>query len=159
MGKIVSQRQLAKIRNHCRLSSQTVVFTNGCFDIIHRGHVEYLSKAKSLGDILIVAINSDKSVRRLKGKGRPVINEKDRAFILSHLDMVDYVTLFDSLTPLSLIRKISPDVLVKGGDYDADSIVGAADVKASGGKVKVMPYLRGYSSSAVIGKLKKGKRK
>jgi len=127
-----------------------VVFTNGCFDIIHRGHVEYLAKARKLGDLLIVGLNGDSSVRKLKGKGRPVISQRDRAFILSHLDMVDYVVVFDTLTPKRLIRKMAPDILVKGGDYDPQTIVGAADVRAFGGKVVTLPYIPGRSSSAII---------
>lgn len=127
-----------------------MVFTNGCFDIIHRGHVEYLAKARKLGDLLIVGLNGDSSVRKLKGKGRPVISQRDRAFILSHLDMVDYVVVFDTLTPKRLIRKMAPDILVKGGDYDPQTIVGAADVRAFGGKVVTLPYIPGRSSSAII---------
>jgi rfaE bifunctional protein nucleotidyltransferase chain/domain len=150
MGKIVSQSDVLKIRKACRRKGQIVVFTNGCFDIIHPGHVKYLAKAKQLGDVLIVGINSDKSVRQLKGKGRPVMNQKDRATILSHLDMVDYVTIFGTLTPRALIKKLMPDVLVKGADYKKDEIVGANEVEATGGKVVIIPFVRGRSTSRII---------
>lgn len=155
MGKIVSQTELIKIRKALRRMSQTVVFTNGCFDIIHRGHVEYLAKAKKLGDILIVALNTDSSVRKLKGKSRPVTKLADRAFIMSHLDMVDYVTSFGSDTPQAIISKLLPDILVKGGDYKPDDIVGAKEVRASGGRVKVIPFVKGRSSSGIISQILK----
>ena len=129
-----------------------MVFTNGWFDIIHRGHVEYLAKAKKLGDILIIGLNTDKSVAKLKGAGRPVVKLKDRAVVLSHLDMVDYVTSFGTLTPKALISKLLPDILVKGGDYKPDEIVGAKEVKTAGGKVVVIPFLKGRSTSEIIKK-------
>ncbi|OQX91013.1 MAG: D-glycero-beta-D-manno-heptose 1-phosphate adenylyltransferase [candidate division Zixibacteria bacterium 4484_95] len=155
MGRMVSQKDALKIRNSCRRKRQIVVFTNGCFDIIHPGHIKYLAKAKQLGDILIVGLNSDKSVRQLKGKGRPVMSQKDRATILSHLDMVDYVTIFGTLTPHTLIKKLMPDVLVKGGDYEESEIVGAREVKASGGKVVIIPFIKGRSTSRIISAFKK----
>lgn len=154
MGKIVSQSRAVEIRDRCRRLRRKVVFTNGCFDIIHRGHIEYLAKAKKLGDLLIVGLNGDNSVRKLKGKGRPVIRQQDRAFILSHLDMVDYVVMFDTLTPKRLIKKIAPDILVKGGDYDPRTIVGADEVKAFGGKVITLPYIPGRSTSAIINRVR-----
>ena len=132
-----------------------MVFTNGCFDIIHRGHVEYLAKAKKLGDILIIGLNTDKSVAKLKGSGRPVVRLKDRAVVMSHLDMVDYVTSFGTLTPKALISKLLPDILVKGGDYKPDEIVGAKEVKAAGGKVVVIPFLKGRSTSEIIFSMRK----
>lgn len=150
MGEIVSQKEALKVRNNYRLKRQVVVFTNGCFDIIHPGHIKYLAKAKQLGDILIVGLNNDKSVKQLKGKGRPVMNQKDRATILSHLDMVDYVTIFGTLTPHTLIKKLMPDVLVKGADYKKDEIVGANEVEATGGKVVIIPFVRGRSTSRII---------
>jgi rfaE bifunctional protein nucleotidyltransferase chain/domain len=155
MCKIVSQNQFAKIRNSLRKQGKVVVFTNGCFDIIHRGHVEYLAKAKKLGDILIIGLNSDSSVRKLKGKGRPVIKMPDRAIVLSHLDMVDYIVEFGALTPKALIKKLLPDILVKGGDYNPDNIVGADDVKAAGGRVTTIPFVKGRSSSGIIAQLMK----
>lgn len=155
MGKIVSQSQFLKIRKACRRKGQKVVFTNGCFDLIHRGHVEYLAKAKKLGDILIVALNTDASVRRLKGAGRPLTKLADRAYIMSHLDMVDYVTSFGADTPQAIIAKILPDILVKGSDYNPDDIVGAKEVREAGGKVVVIPFVKGHSSSGIIKRLKK----
>ncbi len=157
MGKTISQSEAVAIRNRYRRLGKKVVFTNGCFDIIHRGHIEYLAKARKLGDLLIVGLNSDNSVRKLKGKGRPVIRQQDRAFILSHLDMVDYVVIFDSLTPLRLIRKLAPDVLVKGGDYKPANIVGADDVRAAGGEVVIIGYIPGRSTSAIIDRLRVSK--
>jgi rfaE bifunctional protein nucleotidyltransferase chain/domain len=155
MGKVISQAEALKVRQACRRKNQTVVFTNGCFDIIHRGHVEYLAKAKKLGDILIVALNTDSSVRKLKGKARPVMKLADRAYIMTHLDMVDYVTSFGTLTPKAIIASLLPDILVKGGDYEADEIVGADDVRKAGGKVVVIPFVKGRSSSDIIKKLKR----
>ncbi len=155
MGKIVSQSELIKIRKSLKRKGQTVVFTNGCFDIIHRGHVEYLAKAKKLGDVLIVALNTDSSVRKLKGKNRPITKLADRALIMSHLDMVDYVTSFGAETPKAIISKLLPDILVKGGDYKPDDIVGASEVRAAGGKVKVIPFVKGRSSSGLINKIER----
>ena len=131
-----------------------IVFTNGCFDIIHRGHVEYLSKAKSYGDILIVGLNSDVSVNKLKGKSRPFINEEDRAFILSSLKAVDAVVRFNEDTPHTIISKIIPDVLVKGGDYKIEEIVGRDTVEQNGGKVVTIQFMKGYSTSILIEKIK-----
>jgi rfaE bifunctional protein nucleotidyltransferase chain/domain len=155
MGKIVTQNKLQKIRTILKKRGQVVVFTNGCFDIIHRGHVEYLAKAKRMGDILIIGINSDKSVRRLKGPGRPVVKMPDRAIVLSHLDMVDYVVEFGTLTPKALITKLLPDILVKGGDYAPENIVGASEVKSAGGKVVTIPLVKGRSTSGMISKISK----
>ncbi len=156
MGKIVSQSQLLKIRKACKRKGQVVVFTNGCFDLIHRGHVEYLSEAKKLGDILVVALNTDSSVQRLKGPSRPLTKLADRAYIMSHLDMVDYVTFFGADTPKSIISKLLPDILVKGGDYVEATIVGAEEVRAAGGTVEVIPFVKGRSSSGIIRRMKKG---
>jgi rfaE bifunctional protein nucleotidyltransferase chain/domain len=155
MGQIVSQNQLVNIRKSLRKNGKVVVFTNGCFDIIHRGHVEYLAKAKKMGDILIIGLNSDKSVRRLKGAGRPVVKMPDRAIVLAHLDMVDYVVEFGSLTPKALISKLLPDILVKGGDYSPEDIVGASEVKSSGGKVVTIPLVKGRSTTGMISKISK----
>ncbi|MGA1414801.1 MAG: D-glycero-beta-D-manno-heptose 1-phosphate adenylyltransferase, partial [Candidatus Kapaibacteriota bacterium] len=118
-----------------------IVFTNGCFDILHKGHVAYLQAAKSLGDILIVGMNTDDSVKRLKGSERPVNSLEDRAFVLSSLRSVDYVVPFDEDTPLSLIESIMPDILVKGGDYTIDTIIGAKEVIAHGGAVEIIPFV------------------
>jgi len=132
-----------------------IVMTNGCFDLLHPGHISYLKKAKSFGDILVVAINSDTSVSELKGIKRPINKLADRAVILSSLSMVDYVISFDSLTPLELYKKILPDVLVKGGDYKLDEIEGAQEIIESGGKVKIVKYIEGYSSSSIVEKIVK----
>ena len=131
-----------------------IVFTNGCFDILHRGHVEYLNKARKKGDILIVGLNSDDSVKRLKGPQRPYVNESDRAFILINLKSVDAVVLFKEDTPESIIKKIIPDVLVKGGDYSKDNIVGKEIVEKNGGKVLTIELIKGKSSSSLIQKIK-----
>lgn len=131
-----------------------IVFTNGCFDILHRGHVTYLNQARDLGDLLIVGINSDESVKRLKGLERPVNMLEDRAYVLSALKSVDYVIPFEEDTPLDLINLIMPDILVKGGDYTIDRIVGAQDVLAHGGRVEIIPFVPGKSTSAIIDTIK-----
>lgn len=127
-----------------------VVFTNGCFDILHRGHVEYLAKAADMGDVLVVGLNTDASVRRLKGDGRPVNNEEARALVLASLSFVDAVVLFDEDTPYELIKAIRPDVLVKGADYKVEEIVGYDIVTSYGGKVVTVPLVEGYSSSKYL---------
>ena len=131
-----------------------IVFTNGCFDILHRGHVTYLNQARDLGDLLIVGINSDESVKRLKGLERPVNMLEDRAYVLSALKSVDYVIPFEEDTPLDLINLIMPDILVKGGDYTIDRIVGAQEVLAHGGRVEIIPFVPGKSTSAIIDTIK-----
>lgn len=130
--------------------SGTLVFTNGCFDLLHRGHVSYLSEARALGDVLVVGLNSDDSVRRLKGPSRPVNSQDDRAYVLAGLEAVDWVTLFDSDTPLALISALLPDVLVKGGDYRVEEIVGAEQVAAAGGRTVVIPLVPGRSTTAIL---------
>jgi D-beta-D-heptose 7-phosphate kinase/D-beta-D-heptose 1-phosphate adenosyltransferase len=134
---------------------RTIVFTNGCFDIIHAGHIQYLADAKKLGDVLIIGLNSDDSVRRLKGNSRPLNDQTARAAVLSALKSVDYVTIFEEDTPYELIKALKPDILVKGGDYNHDNIVGADIVEESGGKVVVIPFLTGYSTSSLIEKIRK----
>lgn len=136
-----------------KFQSQKVVFTNGCFDIIHRGHVEYLAKAASLGNRLIVAINTDRSVSALKGPNRPVNDEHTRAEVMAAFGFVDSVILFDEETPLNLITQLKPHVLVKGGDYTPDTIVGADVVKANGGEVLTIPFIDGFSTSSIINKI------
>ena len=131
-----------------------IVFTNGCFDILHRGHVEYLSQAKSYGDILIVGLNSDISVKKLKGEERPFVSEEDRAYILSGLSAVDAIVIFNEDTPYHLISKIIPDVLVKGGDYKVEDIVGREIVEKNGGKVVTVSFVNGNSTSLLINKIK-----
>ena len=142
---------LKKIRE----DNKKIVFTNGCFDILHVGHVRYLSKAKKLGNILIVGLNSDQSVKKLKGDNRPINIFEDRAMLLSSLRFVDLVIMFEEKTPENLIKKIKPDILVKGGDYDIKDIVGYKTVIENGGEVKVHGYKDGYSSSNYINKIKK----
>ena len=135
--------------------NKKIVFTNGCFDILHVGHVRYLSKAKKLGNILIVGLNSDKSVKKLKGDNRPINIFEDRATLLASLRFVDLVIIFEEKTPENLIKKIKPDILVKGGDYDIKDIVGYKTVIENGGEVKVLRFQEGYSSSNYINKIKK----
>ena len=136
-----------------RLKDKKIVFTNGCFDILHPGHIHILSKAKSLGDTLVVGLNSDLSVKKLKGDKRPLVSEDDRSRVLLSLRFVDYVIIFNELTPLKVIKKIKPDFLVKGGDYNENDIVGSDFVKASGGQVEIIKFLDGYSSSNYIDNL------
>jgi D-glycero-beta-D-manno-heptose 1-phosphate adenylyltransferase len=133
-----------------RFLNNRIVFTNGCFDILHRGHIEYLSQARDKGTILVIGLNSDASVRRIKGEGRPVQDELSRAHTLASLRFVDAVVLFDEDTPLELITFIQPDVLVKGGDYTEETIVGADVVGANGGEVVVIPLVGGYSTSNIL---------
>jgi rfaE bifunctional protein nucleotidyltransferase chain/domain len=145
----------SEIKDHLKnLKNKKIVFTNGCFDILHVGHVRYLSQAKALGDILVVGINSDRSVSQLKGPTRPIQNENDRAEILSSLKSVDLVTIFDEETPLELIKLLQPDVLVKGGDWSIDKIVGSDIVLAKGGKVLSLDFIEGRSTTKIIEKSK-----
>lgn len=137
---------------HAGMPAAKVVFTNGCFDILHRGHLCYLAKARDLGDCLVVGINSDASVKRLKGNSRPVNCEYDRSLMLASLEMVDYVIMFEDDTPLELIKAVRPDVLVKGGDYDINQIVGADFVRNNGGNVMTIPFVEGYSTTNIISK-------
>jgi rfaE bifunctional protein nucleotidyltransferase chain/domain len=148
--KIVDRRSLPGLLKKSVPPERTVVFTNGCFDILHPGHLHLLSSAKELGDLLIVGLNSDTSVKKLKGEKRPVMDEHSRAVMLASLEWVDYVVLFSEETPLELIREIGPDLLVKGGDYLPDEIVGADIVKAKGGKTITVPLLEGFSSTKFI---------
>ena len=133
-----------------RKKNTDIVFTNGCFDLLHKGHLDLLSKASTYGDILIVGLNSDSSVRKIKGKERPIENEKIRSKNLLKLNYVNYVIIFDSETPQDLIKTIVPNVLVKGGDYNDTTIIGAKEVISNGGKVKIIPLTAGYSTSSII---------
>jgi D-beta-D-heptose 7-phosphate kinase/D-beta-D-heptose 1-phosphate adenosyltransferase len=151
-GKIVPRDFF--VRNDFKRHGQKIVFTNGCFDVLHYGHVHYLLQAKALGDILVIGLNSDDSVRRLKGPTRPINGENERAFVLAALVCVDYVTLFEEDTPEELIKVLRPDVLVKGGDYTLDNIVGADFVTQNGGTVTTIPFVEGFSSTRIIEKLK-----
>lgn len=152
-SKIYTLESLARLRNQWGMLSKKVVFTNGCFDIIHRGHNTYLLQAAEYGNKLIVGVNTDHSVRKLKGENRPVVDEYSRAFNLACHTYIDAVILFDEDTPLNLIHQLKPDVLIKGGDYTFDTIVGAQDVVAYGGQVEIIPFLEGYSTTAIVEKI------
>jgi rfaE bifunctional protein nucleotidyltransferase chain/domain len=154
--KILSCDDLLSERAHLRAASKKLVFTNGVFDILHVGHVRYLEAARALGDALVVAINSDRTVRELKGDGRPLMKEDERAEILAALRAVSYVTIFDDISPRTLIAVLLPDVLVKGGDYALDEIHGREEVEASGGRVISLPFIEGVSSSGIIERIKTG---
>jgi D-beta-D-heptose 7-phosphate kinase/D-beta-D-heptose 1-phosphate adenosyltransferase len=153
VGIIVNRETLKQSLLSWREAGQVIVFTNGCFDILHRGHVEYLNSAKNLGDILVLGLNSDESVKRLKGPDRPVVSEDDRAFILSQLISVDAVVIFDEDTPIPLLKLIKPDILVKGGDYGLDQVVGREIVEENGGKVMTIALVEGKSTTDLIGKI------
>ncbi|GAB4454864.1 MAG: hypothetical protein OHK0036_18490 [Bacteroidia bacterium] len=148
--KIVSKEDLKRVAFREHYFGKKIVFTNGCFDILHPGHVYYLNKAKSFGDILIVGLNSDASVKRLKGEKRPIHPQDKRAEVLASILCVDYICIFEEDTPLNLIQMVQPDVLVKGGDYTIDKIVGADFVIQNGGKVEIIPYLEGFSTTKII---------
>jgi D-beta-D-heptose 7-phosphate kinase/D-beta-D-heptose 1-phosphate adenosyltransferase len=152
--KILSQDRAARVRARLRAGGQRLVFTNGCFDLLHVGHVRYLREARGLGDALLVAINSDRAVRELKGAGRPVMPEGERAEVLAALEVVSYVTLFDELSPRPLIAKLLPDVLVKGGDYALSEIHGREEVEAAGGRVVALPFVEGASTTDIIERIK-----
>jgi rfaE bifunctional protein nucleotidyltransferase chain/domain len=153
--KIKILDELIVIREHLRKENRTVVFTNGVFDILHRGHVEYLYKARTYGDVLILGLNSDRSVRIVKGKGKPLITQENRAVVLAGLASVDYICIFDEETPLRIIQKLQPDVLVKGGDYGLGEIVGREVVESAGGEVLTIPLIPDLSTTDVIAKVKK----
>ena len=152
--KILSPDQLAEVRARLRAEGRRLVFTNGCFDLLHVGHARYLAAARELGDALLVAVNSDAAVRELKGAGRPVMNESERAEMLAALAAVSYVTVFAGLSPRALIAELLPDVLVKGGDYALDEIHGREEVEAAGGRVVSLPFVEGASTTGVIERIK-----
>lgn len=152
-SKIKSVEELLDNLSHCRSEGRQIVFTNGCFDILHHGHVEYLAKASDLGDYLVVGLNTDASVRRLKGESRPINDAFSRAFLLSALQFVDAVVYFDEDTPYELIKIVQPDVLVKGSDYAPESIVGYDIVTERGGKVVTIDLVEGFSTTSIISKL------
>lgn len=155
-NKIKSLRELQAIVRDLRSQGKKVVFTNGCFDLLHRGHTRYLEQARSLGDALIVAMNSDSSVRALKGEGRPILPEEERAEVLAALASVDYVIIFEELDPARIIAILEPDVLVKGGDYPLDRIVGRETVEARGGRVLSLPLIEGSSTTEIINRILNG---
>lgn len=152
--KILDDKSLDKKLNLWREEGKSIVFSNGCFDILHRGHVEYLSKAADLGDILIIGLNTDDSVKRLKGPSRPVNDEKARAVVLAALEFVDAIMFFEEDTPYNLIKRVQPDVLVKGKDYKAEDIVGYDIVTAKGGKVETIELVEGFSTTKTIEKMR-----
>ena len=153
---LLSRESISRVSLELKLNSKKIVFTNGCFDVIHSGHVHYLTEAKKLGDMLIIGLNTDDSVKRLKGKDRPINNQSDRAIVLDALKPVDFVVFFDEDTPLDLIKIINPDVLVKGADYKIEEIVGADFVQQNGGQVITIKFVEGKSSTSIINKLKQG---
>jgi len=153
MGRIVELDELLAMRREWRHYGTKVVFTNGCFDLIHRGHVEYLQRARALADVLVIGLNTDASVQRLKGPTRPITSEEDRAVVLAALECVDYVVFFDADTPLELIRALQPEVLAKGEDYQIHEIVGHDIVQAAGGRVERIPLTYGHATSQIIAKI------
>jgi D-beta-D-heptose 7-phosphate kinase/D-beta-D-heptose 1-phosphate adenosyltransferase len=152
LDKILAQAELMARYGHPR--AFRLVFTNGCFDLLHPGHVLYLAEARARGDALVVGLNSDASVRRIKGVGHPVVSERDRATVLAGLASVDAVTLFSEDTPAELIGTLLPDVLIKGGDYDVESVVGRDAVLAAGGTVEIVPLVGGYSTTALVERIR-----
>jgi len=152
--KIVSLPELTPLVNYWKSEGKKIVFTNGCFDLLHAGHITYLTEAASLGDILIIGLNSDDSVSRIKGPSRPVNNETTRSVVLGAMSFIDAVVFFNEDTPLELIKQLLPDVLVKGGDYQIENIAGAKETIENGGTVQVLSFLPGYSSTAIIDKIK-----
>ncbi len=150
MSALKSREEILAIRKELKASGKNVVFTNGCFDILHAGHVDYLTKAKSSGDVLIIGLNSDASVRRIKGEKRPIVPQEERGFLLSSLKAVDYVTLFEEDTPFEIISALIPDVLIKGADWPLDKIVGRDVVEANGGKVQTIEFVNPSSTTNII---------
>ena len=153
-AKILQREEVLAIIQRLRSAKKKIAFTNGCFDILHLGHVRYLREAKRQGDVLVVGMNSDGSTRRLKGPGRPLVPEGDRAEMLAALEMVDYVTIFNEDTPMELIATLEPDVLVKGADYRIEDVVGRATVEARGGRVVIIPLVEGRSTTNMIEKIR-----
>jgi len=154
MGKIVSQDELVQVTAREKRAGRRVIFTNGCFDLLHPGHVRCLAEARALGDVLVVAINSDRSVRGNKGPERPLVPEQDRAEVLAGLASVDYVTIFDEPTPRELISRVLPSVLVKGADWALDQVAGREEVEAAGGSVVSVPLAPGYSTTSIIQRIR-----
>ncbi|MCR5260729.1 MAG: D-glycero-beta-D-manno-heptose 1-phosphate adenylyltransferase [Candidatus Gastranaerophilales bacterium] len=157
MREAVERKDLQNLIKKLRSEGKTIVTTNGCFDILHVGHVRYLEETKKFGDVLIVALNSDKSVRALKGEGRPINNEKDRAEVLNGLKSVDYVVLFDEQSPADLLAEIKPDVHTKGADYNEDTLPEAKIIKENGGRLEFIQFVPGKSTTSTIEKINKSK--
>ena len=153
MGRVSDEKNLLREREELRRNGRTVVFTNGCFDVLHAGHLDSLRRARAEGDFLVVGLNGDDSVRRLKGEGRPLVSEGDRAELLAALEPVDRVVLFHEDTPTRIIERLLPDVLVKGGDYTPEEIVGADTVRGAGGRVVVVPLKEGLSTRGLIARV------
>ena len=154
MSNIKSRAEIKLIREQLKRQNKKVVFTNGCFDLIHSGHVDYLVKAKQMGDVLILALNTDPSVKRIKGNNRPILMQDERAFIVSNFKPVDYVTFFEEDTPAEIIKELIPDILVKGADWAIDKIVGREVVEANGGEVKTIKFVSNQSTSNIINIIK-----
>ena len=154
LKKIIPAKELPQVLAYLRFKESKIVFTNGCFDILHRGHLEYLLKASDLENVFMIGLNSDRSVKKLKGEERPVLNEETRAMMLASFLFVDYVVLFEEKTPYELIKTVQPDVLVKGGDYKVDEIVGHDVVLEKGGMVTTIPFVEGYSTTNLIRRMK-----
>lgn len=152
--KVKSLGELKGITASAKTNGKIVVFTNGCFDLLHRGHIYLLREAKALGDLLVVAINSDSSVKAIKGPTRPILAETDRLELIASMEMVNYVLLFDEPDPYKIISVLHPNILVKGGDWPAEEVVGGDIVQANGGKVVVIPYLKGFSTTEIIAKIR-----
>lgn len=154
-GKIKALGELRAVRSRLKKEGKTVVFTNGCFDILHKGHIRLFRRAKSLGDVLIVALNTDRSIRRLKGPARPIFPLAERLEVLAAVADIDYLTSFNEETPQKIIAALLPDVLVKGGDWKPDQVVGRPEVEAAGGRVVIIPFLKGRSSSSIVQKIQR----
>ena len=152
--KIKSRRELTAILDRLKAEGKKIVFTNGCFDLLHPGHIRYLDKARNEGDFLVVALNSDSSVKRIKGEGRPIFNEKERCEIVSGLAYVDFLTIFEEETPQEIIEELQPDVLVKGGDWPKEQIVGREAVESAGGKVLSIGFEQDFSTSSIIERIR-----
>ncbi|WP_304332676.1 D-glycero-beta-D-manno-heptose 1-phosphate adenylyltransferase [Brachyspira innocens] len=148
-NKLIERSKLDNLLSEYRKENKKIVFTNGCFDILHRGHIEYLQKARELGDLLVLGLNSDNSVKRLKGNDRPINNETDRAIVLSALECINYISIFDEDTPLELIKIVKPDILVKGGDYKIEDVVGREFAK----ETVLIDFVDGYSTTNIIKKI------
>ena len=156
MGRVIEREELSRLIEESRSDGLKIVFTNGVFDILHAGHLDYLKRSKKLGDILIVGVNTDESAKAIKGPDRPFNSEEDRAALLAGLECVDYVALFSEGTPINMISSVRPDLLVKGADYSADEVVGKAVVESYGGRVELIPFKEGFSTSSLIEKIKSG---
>jgi rfaE bifunctional protein nucleotidyltransferase chain/domain len=155
MNKILERNALKNELEELRKKGKKIAFTNGCFDILHAGHVRYLREAKKTADVLVLALNSDSSVRSIKGEKRPILNENERAEILAALEFIDFITIFEELTPLELILCLKPDILIKGGDWPEEKVVGREEVKKWGGRVAIIPEIEGKSTTNIVEKIKK----